>query len=228
MKKKSERVNVLTEGNNKNLVHSIINAVTKGYSDNVIIDDVLDLVKSNEISQGILITCPETLRLYAENISKSLTNIADEVEGFKIQQQEMTVERKKRLEEQNENKHEDNDDFDFEESQDKTEKKSSSDKILITEDWEKSGYNEKENKLAGILLINLNQDISFYKRGDKISLAKTAIDYLNNKIFSYLKNEYPQLKAQLNENIFKGQIEFVDIRNGIGQLKYEIQEAFKK
>jgi predicted nuclease with TOPRIM domain len=221
MEKKSERINVLTEGNNKNLVHAIVNAVSKGYSDNIIIDDILDLVRTNEVSQGVLSTCPQTLRSYSESISSSLNNIADEVEGIKIQQQEMVVERKKRFEEFEKKE----DDKNFEETQEKT---SSCEKISITENWEKTEYNENENKLAGVLLINFNQDMSFYKRSSTVSLGKSVVDYVNNKIFAYLKKEYPQLKAQLTDKIFKSQIEFCNVKIGKCQINFEIEGAFKK
>ena len=60
MRKEAERTNVLVENNNKNFIHAIINAVAKGYSDETVIEDVLELVKANEISKGVLLSSPDS------------------------------------------------------------------------------------------------------------------------------------------------------------------------
>jgi len=246
MNKEAERVNVLTEGNGKNLVHAVMNAVTKGYADNIIIDDVLDLIRTNEVSKGVLATCPETLRLYAKSISDSLINIAQEIENFEIKEQELMV--KRRVQNQDEMKEKTN--YTFDELQDKEESKekieeneekedeeevvekeeikkvvsSSTNDIKIDEDWDKSVC--EENKLAGTLLINFNQDMSIYKNGSAINLKKSALDYLKSKVFFYFKKEYPQIKIALNDDIFKGNIKFTDVKAGKAQLEYEILNAF--
>jgi hypothetical protein len=225
MNKTAERVNVLTEGNGKNLVHAIINAVTKGYADNIIIDDSLDLIKSNEVSKGVLATCPDTLRLYAKSMAESLLNIADEIQNFEIQEQQMTIKRKTKEEFPKENN---NQRFDeLQEKEDNKELKTSSvNDIKIEEDWTKSVCDE--NKIAGTLLVNFNQDMGLYKKGSEITLKTSAIDYLKNKVFFYFKKEYPQIKVALTDDIFKGNLRFVNTKQGTALIDYEIENAFKE
>jgi len=245
MDKKAERLNVLTENNNgKNFVHAILNAVTKGYSDNVVIDDVIDLVRQKEISKGILATAPEALRTYAKSIENSLIVIADEIEGIEIQEsQEQIIRRKKfenkvkeniveeemeKIEENEEDQDEEGQEQNKEETQEeeKTTKTASKNEIKITEDFEQISHNEKENKLAGTLFIDFNQNMGIYKKGTSIVLGKSASDYVRNKIYGYFRNEYPQLKAQLTSKIFIGNIIFDNIKTGKATLNYEIKDAF--
>lgn len=264
MKKKSERMNVLTEGDSKNFIHAILNAVTKGYSDNTIIEDVIEMIRTNDISKGILITAPDALCSYGKSLSNSLNSIAQEIRNIEIQDaQELIVKRKKLEEKRKENNEDeeaengldDNGRNVIEEEMDRLDgevtkieekkreeleqdedddvedlnyqSKIASKDITITEDWEKSGYNESEDKIAGNLNINFNQNMSIYKKGNQLNLDKLAIDYITNKVFSYFKNEYPRLKVKLSTNIFKENIVFDDVGDGKAHISYEINKPFK-
>ena len=283
MEKKAERLNVLTESNNKNFVHAILNAVTKGYSDNTIVEDVIELVKSNDISQGTLATAPEALRSYAESVMNSLSVIADEIDDIEVQDAQDRVVRRKRLEQnkeddENENEEgeeEENEEGEEEENEDELngddknvieeemkrldgevsvieEKKrreleevdeededdededlnyqsskiASKDNLVISEDWEKSGYRDNEKKIVGLLKLNFNQDMSLYKNENEISLGKSAVGHIKKRVFAYLKNEYPRIKVKLSSKIFKGNIIFEDLKEGKAQIQYEIDKPF--
>jgi len=251
MKKKAERINVITESNNKNFVHAILNAVTKGYSDSIIVDDILDLLRTNEISRGVLSTTPEALRDYASKFRKSLEFIADEMEGFEIREPGELIVNKKKKENDDENviqdeleEMKDNDSEkrfveiseradNIKEKMNEIEEKmcgkkhaSKSEIQVIEANFEESSYIENENKLAGTLLINFNQDMSIYKRGNKVVLAKNTTEFVKSAIFSYLKNEYPQLKAVLSDEIFTSNVKFSNLRTGEASINYEISEAF--
>ena len=84
MQKNSNRTNVLTESlgenANANFMHSILNAVIKGYSDKTIFLDIVELVRLNQISEGVLKTSPIVLKSYAKEFSKTLEYIADKIE----------------------------------------------------------------------------------------------------------------------------------------------------
>ena len=47
--KVAERTNVLTESENKSFVHAIVNAVSKGYADKTVLEDILDLSEGRAI-----------------------------------------------------------------------------------------------------------------------------------------------------------------------------------
>lgn len=286
MKKIAERTNVLIESNGggKNFVYAILNAVTKGYSDNVIVDDVIDLVRLNEISKGILATAPEALRSYGDSITNSLKVIADEIENIEIQDAQEQIVRRKRIEEQKlekenredeeenvvkeeledlEEDEEENENEEVEDEEDQAEEKlkeleeqvkdkeerakriqesqmeeqqpvkelmhhskiGSKSELTFSEDWNESGYNEKANKIAGTLLIDFHQDMSKYKRGNRINLGTSVMAHIKNQIFSYFKAEYPKLKAELNDTIFKSNMIFDEIKAGKAKVEYEIEKA---
>lgn len=84
MKKKADRTNVLTESiqenANTNFIHAVLNAIMKGYSDQTIFFDVIELVRLEQISEGVLKTTPSVLRSYAKNFAKTLNFLADKIE----------------------------------------------------------------------------------------------------------------------------------------------------
>ena len=240
MEKVSERMNVLTEGNGKNFVHCILNAVTKGYSDDTIIDDVLELVQSKEVSRGVLDSTPEALRSYASNFQRSLDNIAKEIEDIEFPE-EQRIRRKDRNQEslkidteapededEIEEVDEDNEDEKVEiEDDDKDEEDQEDEKdVKVEEDWDKYEHNEKENKISGSLKIAFNQDMSIYKQGSKMNLSKSTLGYIQKNIFDYLHKEYPRVKSKLSTKIFKSNLIFDNLKKGEAQIKYEIKNAY--
>ena len=84
MNKENNRSNVLIESispdKNVNFLHSIINALAKGYSEKTIFFDIIDLVRREQISDGVLKTVPEALRAYAKSFSKTLDYVADKLD----------------------------------------------------------------------------------------------------------------------------------------------------
>ncbi|HUS49874.1 MAG TPA: hypothetical protein VMZ91_06895 [Candidatus Paceibacterota bacterium] len=84
MEKKSDRINVLTESVEQNaksnFIHAILNAIMKGYSNQTIFLDIIELVRLDQISDGVLKTAPSVLRSYAKEFSKTLNFLADKLE----------------------------------------------------------------------------------------------------------------------------------------------------
>lgn len=214
--KKAERINVLTESNNKNFVHAILNAVNKGYADQTIVDDIIDLVKSNEVSEGVMLASPEALRQYADSIEESLNFIADEIENLEVVSPSV---KRKRFEEI-----EDVEGTEKENEEEEEEIKNASKDIVVTEDWEKYTHDEKTNKISGVLNISFVQNMDSYKKDKEIVLKDSARDYVRNKVYAYFKSEYPKLKAKLDGKIFKSG--FVVSDNGQAFLNYEIEQAY--
>ena len=52
----------------------------KGYSNQTIFFDIIELVRLNQISEGVLKTAPAVLRSYAKEFSKTLNFLADKLE----------------------------------------------------------------------------------------------------------------------------------------------------
>ena len=202
---KTEEKNILTEGNEKSFISSILNAVAKDYSDKVIIDDITKLANSNEISKGILLSTPDALRSYGENFNNTLQFIACEIENL--------------------SEHICKESCDTCGCEDKQDEEEDSD-IKIEEDEEKYSHDENNNKISGLLNISFNQDMRIYKQGTKINLKQSVKEHIQNKIFDYLKSEYPKLKAELSSTIFTSSLNFNDLKNGIAEISYEIEEAY--
>ena len=95
MEKKSNRTNVLTESiqqnTNTSFIHAILNAIMKGYSDKTVFVDIVELVRLNQITDGVLNTTPAILRSYAKEFSKSLIYIADKLEKIAKYRKETKV-----------------------------------------------------------------------------------------------------------------------------------------
>jgi hypothetical protein len=227
--KKAERLNVITESENKNFVHAIINAVTKGYSDRIVFDDIVDLVRRKEISKGVLIASPSALRAYGESYKKSLDFLADKIESIEVTEEPAVKIKEKK---QEENVVEEEIEKIEENSEIKKDNKQASNisirfaKLNILEDDNKYNYNENENKMSGIINLRFNQDMSQYLCGKEIKMVKEDIESILNRIFNYYKNEYKQLKANLNTEIFKTNIKFTSVEKGEAELEYEIDGAF--
>lgn len=246
-KKVAERTNVLTETENKSFIHAVINAVTKGYADNTVLEDVLDLIRRKEISKGVIQSAPEALKSYGESIKNSLDFLAEQIEQFEIID-EPTVKRReapKKIEEnvvEEEMKNEDVPEAPEAENPEDEEassqvpgttgtasKKSSIEKFAsmkVAEDWDKYTYDEKTNSMVGILKLNFCQDMSKFQSDDKVILAKEDIDEVLNRIYGYYSTEYKNLKAGLSTEIFKSDIKFSNIQKGLAEVEYEIQGAF--
>jgi len=248
--KKAERINVLLESENKNFVHAILNAVTRGYSDKIVVDDIVELVRSKEISKGILTVAPETLREYARSFYRSLSYIADELENLEVID-ELQVIRKEKETKENENEEVDAHygdvenaevfDEDDEASMDEGEPEAIKfeaaadgdklpekevDDLTVSEDMEKYQYNKNENKISGVLTFKMNKDVTNNRKANAIELDKPTIEQLTKAAFSYLKSEYPRLKAELTDNIFKGNLVFKDLKTGSAEIGYEINGAY--
>lgn len=180
-----------------NLIQATLNAVKEGISDDAVLKQVDDYIKTNNVSAGTLKVAPEALREYAKNISDSLNYIASKIEEKSID--------------------------DIKEEEKENHKAS----IKVTEaDWENSAYNEKANKLAGTLVIDFGQDMSLYRRDDKVALKQSSLNVLNDAIFNYFRTEYPNLKAELSTSILKGNMVFSNLEKGIGKIAFEIENAF--
>jgi hypothetical protein len=224
MKKSAERINVITESENKNFVHAIINAVTKGYSDRIIFDDIVDLVRRKEISKGVLTASPDALRAYGDSFKKSLSFLADHIDKLEVND-ELTVKLKEKAPEENVLEEE----LEKIEEVKEPEKKEASVRfanLVVSEDFEKYAHDEKSNKISGIIVLKFNQDMSKYKKGDEIKLSQHDVDNILGKIFGYCKTEYKNLKANLDTKIFKTNIRFASVEKGEAEVEYEIIEAF--
>lgn len=220
MDKVSERSNVLTETENKSFIHAIINAVTKGYADNIVLEDVMDLVRRKEISKGVLLAAPDALRTYGKSLNDSLKFIADQIEQLEVID-EPTVTKKQPVNVVEE-------EINKQDAGSVISKKTSIDKfsnLEVSEDWSKYSYDKKTNIMSGHLKIDFKQDLTCFKNGNKIILSE--IDIVLNKIYDYLTNEFKHInKEALNCNIFKNDIKFVSVEKGIAETDYEIKGAF--
>lgn len=226
IEKIAERSNVLTETENKSFMHAVINAVTKGYSDNTILEDIIELVRRKEVSKGILQTAPETLRMYAESINNSLNFLSDQIDQLDVID-EPTVKRKEinkddhNIIEEEMNKQQDDQGVD---------KKASFNKftnLIITEDWNRYSYNNLKNIMSGHLKICFNQDLTQYKNSNnKIILTKNDVEDTLSKIYAYFSSEFKNLKAELSPDIFKSDIKFDSLEKGEAFVDYEIKGAF--
>jgi len=234
-KKIAERTNVLTESENKSFVHAVINAVTKGYADNTVLEDILDLVRRKEVSKGVILAAPEALKTYGESLKNSLDFLADQINQLEIVD-ELTVTKKPIMEklpedqpnvvEEEMNKQEEA----TQAPEESTEKKASLDKfatLKISEDWDKYIYNDKQNKMTGLLKLNFAQNLNKYRTsGNKISLDKNDVEEITTKIYSYFTTEFKNLKANLTPEIFVTDVKFSSLDSGEAEVEYEIKGAF--
>jgi len=242
MEKVSERSNVLTESKNQSFVHAVINAVTKGYADKIVLEDLMELVKKREVSKGVILSSPAALKAYGDSIKKSLDFIAEHLSKLEVID-EPTVRMKKDDDQDDENIIEEEieqidedtgdkkkEDKKEEKKEDKKEEKKSSfvrfSNLDVSELWDKYFYDDKQNKMSGILSLKFNEDMTKYKTGNSISLNSEDIKKITSKIYDYYKNEYKKLKANLDEKIFKSNIRFSSLEKGEAEVEYEIQGAF--
>lgn len=224
MNKKAERINVITESENKNFVHAIVNAVTKGYADRIVFDDVVDLVRRKEITKGVLIASPDALRSYAKHFSESLNYLADQIDSLEIND-ELTINKKVKKLEQNIVE----DELEKIEEPKENKKEACLNKfanLVVSEDIEKYSHNEKLNKISGIVLLKFNENLDKYKSGKNFNLNDEDLKTIISKIFTYYKNEYKNLKANLDNSIFKTNIKVSSVEKGEAFVEYEITGAF--
>jgi hypothetical protein len=253
MRKISERTNVLTETENKSFIHAIVNAVTKGYADNTILEDIMDLVRRKEISKGVLLSSPDAIRNYGDSFSESLHFLADSIEQLEvIDEPSVKMKEKPIVEEEDEpakkddesnivekemEKIEDKEEKDEEHEKNETEedeqaehaKKSSIEKfsrLKISEDWDKYKYDQVTNTMKGTIILNFNENMGVYKTANKINMIDDDVNCIINKIYAYCKNEYKKLKTDLDISMFKSNIRFSDLGLGQGEIDYEIKGAF--
>jgi len=237
--KNAERQNVLLESENKNFVHAVLNAVTRGYSDRIVVDDIIELARSKEVSKGVLAAAPEALREYARSFYNSLTSIADEVENLEIIDELQVIRKQREKKEQQETEShfgdmENEKVFEDDEEESDEEKAADGDKlsekpvddIVVNEDMDKYTYNEDMNKISGVLQFTMNKDVTNLKKANNVELDKPTIDQLTKAAFAYLKKEYPKLKAELTDNVFKGNLVFKDLKTGSAEIVYEIEGAY--
>lgn len=230
IKKNAERTNVLTESENKSFIHSIINAVTKGYSDGTILEDIMELIRRREVSKGVIQAAPDALRSYAESIKDSLVFLAEQMEELEIFD-EPTI--KKREIQQQQEIDKQIQIVPEEEVEEKTFEQASKNASLnkfasleVTEDWEQYSYNKKSNVMSGHLIIKFKEDMNKFKTANKVSLSPEDTRKILSSIFSYFSKEYKNLKSSLNEEIFKGNIKFSSLEQGIAEVDYLIEGAF--
>jgi len=228
MDKKAERTNVLTETENKSFIHAVINAVTKGYSDNTVLEDIMDLVRRKEVSKGVITSAPDALRSYGESLMNSLKFLADQIDQLEIIDEPTVKKREPAADDINVVEQE-------MEKQDKGDGKSEEKKaasfdkfanLEVSEDWEKYSYNKKTNMMTGCLKFNFKQDMNSYKTGNRVVLPQNDIDNVLSKIYSYFNVEFKNLKAELSPDIFKTGIKFGSIEKGEATVDYEIKGAF--
>lgn len=258
---KSERINVLTETENKSFVHAIVNAVTKGYADNTIIEDIMDLVRRKEISKGVLQSSSDALRSYGDSFSTSLNFLADSIDQLEVIDEPMIRMKEKtqviedEISEEDENIPADDENVEenpdgnvvkkemenIEDKEQKIEdgatdneevvqnKKSSIEKFAslhVSEDWDRYKYDNKANVMSGLLVLSFNENMNNFKKDNKMNLPQNDVDVILNKVYSYCKNEFKKLKADLNPSIFKSNIRFIDLEKGKAEVDYEIKGAF--
>lgn len=231
MNKQAERINVLTESENKNFVHAVINAVTKGYADNTVLEDIMDLVRRKEVSKGVLTAAPEALRSYGDSLKASLDFLADQVEQFEIIDEptfrKKEVEKDIKTEEDVKNQQNV-----VEKEIDKlgVEKNASFNRfasVEVSEDWSKYSYDKKSNVMSGHLIIAFKQDMNDLNIEGKVSLSKKDLDFVVNKVYSYLESAFKLLKkSSLNTEIFKSKIKFSSLEKGTAEVDYQIKGAF--
>jgi len=225
-KKIAERTNVLTETENTSFIHAVINAVTKGYSDHTVLEDIIDLVRRKEVSKGVIQTASDALREYGESLHNSLKFLADKIDELEIID-EPTVKQRQPNNDQNVVE-EEMQQVEQQQQQQQQEKKSSNEKISslkITEDWEK--FCQKDDSISGILKFSFNHDLSQYTKNNKVVLNEKDIDIVLSKVYSYFKSEFKNLKvSSLTRNIFKSSIRFTSLEKGEAEAEYEIKGAF--
>jgi hypothetical protein len=218
----AERTNVLTESKNKSFIHAVINAVTKGYADKTVLEDVLDLVRKKEVSKGVLLSSPEALREYAESFKNSLEFLATEIEQLEVVDEPIV--QKKEQDEPNVVEEE----MKAEEAAGE-DKKASFDKfanLSVKEDWDAYHYDEEKNCMSGLLKLNFNTDMKKHLVANKIVLDKQDTEDVVNKIFSYYATEFKNFKANLTRDIFKTNLCFTSVDKGLAEVEYEIKGAF--
>jgi hypothetical protein len=224
MEKKSERTNVLTETENKSFVHAVVNAVTKGYSDNTVLEDIIDLVRRKEVSKGVIQSTPGALRDVGRSINESLSFLANQIEELEIID-EPTVKRKIKDDGQNVVEEE----MEKQEDETKVDKTASIEKfasLVVSEDWEKYNYDKSVNIITGHLFIDFKQDMSSYGVSNKIALNQNDLDYILSSVYGYFNSEFKNLKANLTPDIFTSDAVFTSIDKGLVEVDYEIKEAF--
>ncbi|MDD5650294.1 MAG: hypothetical protein PHF86_07760 [Candidatus Nanoarchaeia archaeon] len=222
MDKIAERTNVITESENKSFVHAVINAVTKGYSDNTVLEDIMDLVRRKEVSKGVILAAPDALKSYGESLANSLSFLAEQIKDLEIVD-EPIVKKKVKDEEPNVVEQE------MDKTEEATEKKASLQhfaNVEISEDWSKYFYDKKTNMMTGTLKIQFHQDMSSFKTANKIKIEQNDVDEILNKIYSYFGTEFKKLKATLTPEIFKTPVQFDSVEQGEAIVDYEIKGAF--
>ena len=220
--KVAERTNVLTETENKSFIHAVVNAVTKGYSDNIVLEDILDLVRRKEVSKGVIQSAPEALKSYGESLNNSLNFLADQINEFEIID-EPTVKRKEKPQEENVVEEE------MKKQEESTEKKASFDKfanLKVSEDWDKYSYDDKQNTMTGLLKMNFKCDMSKFQKDCRIILEQNEVDDVLSRVYGYFTTEFKNLKASLTPEIFKTDIKFSSVEKGLAEVSYEIKDAF--
>lgn len=230
MEKQAERTNVLTETENKSFIHAVLNAVTKGYADTTVLEDIMDLVRRKEVSKGVIQSAPEALRSIGESISNSMNFLADQIDELEIideptvKRREMPKDEEPNVVEEEMNKQEED-----EEESKESEKTASFDKFAsleVSEDWSKYSYDKKKNVMSGQIRVNFKQNMCKYKVANRVILDKNDLDNVLSKIYAYLHVEFKNLKANLCPEIFTSGMIFASIDKGEADVDYKIEGAF--
>jgi hypothetical protein len=179
-----------------NVLNTLISMVNSGLTNKNILEYIQNLINGNEVSEGIVLSLPDALRSYAENFSKSLNAIAEKMESLSKSAKKVEIQ-----------------------------KEADSD-IKVEEFLDDYKHDEVANKISGKLKISFCQDMSIYKVGNKMNLKQSAVDFVKKNIFNYFNKEYPRLKAELSEKIFKSNIVFKNVKTGEAELNYEIENAY--
>lgn len=193
-----EQENIVQENSiaSTNVLTNLVSMVNSGLGNKDIFNYIDELIKGDNISEGIVLSLPDALRSYAENFSKSLKTIAEKIESMEKNAKKNEIE------------------------------KIADSEIKVGEFLDEYQHDEVANKISGKLKISFGQDMSIYKVGNKMNLKQSAIDFVKKNIFNYFNKEYPRLKAELSEKIFKSNIVFRNVKTGEAELNYEIENAY--
>jgi hypothetical protein len=193
-----EQENIVQENSiaSTNVLTNLVSMVNSGLGNKDIFNYIDELIKGDNISEGIVLSLPDALRSYAENFSKSLNAIAEKMESLSKNAKKVEIQ-----------------------------KEADSD-IKVEEFLDDYKHDEVANKISGKLKISFCQDMSIYKVGNKMNLKQSAVDFVKKNIFNYFHKEYPSHKAELSEKIFKGNIVFKNVKISEAELNYEIENAY--
>lgn len=100
------------------------------------------------------------------------------------------------------------------------------DDVKVSEVWDKFKHDKGANSISGTLLFSFNADLNEFKKEGTLDLTAVQVGSLKEMAFEYLKTEYPQMKASLDDAIFKSNLVVTDLEQGEAKVEYEIAGAY--